>query len=40
MSPPPRQPDERTGLSPVSIALWLGGGAALWLVLDLLKGVL
>ncbi len=35
MSPPDRQPDDRTGLTPVGIAVWLGGGAVIWVLLDL-----
>ena len=39
MNPDPRQPpSDATGLKPVSIALWLGGAAVVWLVLQRLIG--
>ena len=40
MKPDPRQPQsDATGLKPASIALWLGGGAVVWLVLQRLIGL-
>lgn len=40
MTPTPRQPQpDATGLKPVSIAVWLGGGAVVWLVLQHLIGL-
>jgi hypothetical protein len=38
-SPTPPKP-EPTGLTPVGIALWLGGAAGVWLVVDVLRRVL
>ena len=37
---PPAPKPEPTGLSPVGIALWLGGAAGVWLVVEVLKRVL
>ncbi len=38
-TPPPVKP-EPTGVTPVGIALWLGGAAGVWLVVDVLRRVL
>ncbi len=38
MKPGDRQNAEPTGLRPVSIGLWLGGGAIVWLALQFLIG--
>jgi hypothetical protein len=35
-----RQNAEPTGLSPVGLGLWLGGGAVVWVLLSLLGRVL
>jgi len=40
VSPTDRQPPEPPGLKPVSMALWLGAGAGVWLVLDVLRRLL